>query len=74
MRYVTTTAEYAPTNPVVEISSPARAGPIILLADIATESSAIPFVIPELPSRSWIADLRDGISSAQAVPATLTMT
>ena len=72
--YEITTATYAPMKPVVEMRSPARAGPIIRLALIPTESSAIPLVIPELPSRSWIADLRDGMSSAHDIPVTLTMT
>ena len=62
--------KYPPVTDTIAIRTPPRIGPAILLAFIDPASSAIPFVIPELPSRSKIRDRLAGNSKAQMDPVT----
>ncbi len=61
-----------PVTPINAISAPPRAGPIMRLPFIPTESRATALVIPEVPSKSMSKARRDGVASAQEAPATAT--
>ena len=61
-------AMYPPTMPVMAISAPPSTGPVMRLACIPTESSAIAFVTPPRPVTSSTMERLDGISNAQPKP------
>ena len=59
---------YPPTMPVMAMSAPPMTGPVMRLACIPTESSAMAFVMPPRPVTSSTIERLEGISNAQPSP------